>query len=203
MPVESAADLACFFNVEEFAELAIYTPVGGAPLPAFAVVHSVLPPPESPSVHHFLIRVADVPVPIVGDLLLLGDVRYQIAADPKRVSQSLAWWCIAIPCTAEVVFQRSSGETEDAFGKARPMWAEYSRVWAAIRYAEGKEERTAAHEAGAAAATFSVARTATMAGLRVTDRLLFDDADWDISSVTPSRQFGDGAIDVVATRAAR
>lgn len=38
MPVESAADRAAFFNTDEFAEAATYTPSGGSPVPCVVIV---------------------------------------------------------------------------------------------------------------------------------------------------------------------
>lgn len=38
MPVESAADRAAFFNTDEFAEAASYTPPGGSPVPCTVIV---------------------------------------------------------------------------------------------------------------------------------------------------------------------
>lgn len=84
-------------------------------------------------------------------------------------------------------------------GEESKQWADYTSAYAEISFGTGKERREAAQETASAPATFYVRRNAETATITPADRVTFDGSDWDISSVSPSREFHAG-LDIVATR---
>lgn len=70
-----------------------------------------------------------------------------------------------------------------------------------IIFGTGQERRQAAQETASVPATFSMRRDSVTQTLTPADRLRYDDADWDISSIVPSRKY-DAVLDITATRRA-
>lgn len=76
--------------------------------------------------------------------------------------------------------------TDTAFGTPAPTWATHAQPFAEVIFGSGSERRDAAQESGSAPATFRVLHTSLTADVRVTDRIVFDGANWDIISNVPS-----------------
>jgi head-tail adaptor len=91
--------------------------------------------------------------------------------------------------------------TRDDFGGQVKTWAAIPNGarWADIVFGTGRERREAAQEVASAPATFSVRRDSLTRTLTPADRLHYDGADWDISSVVPSRKY-DAVLDITAAR---
>ncbi len=100
----------------------------------------------------------------------------------------------------KVVFQRTGAPVDDGYTTQPGTWADYCTEWAAVSFGTGQERRTAAQESASAPATFSVLANSLTRTLSVTDRIVFDGSNWDITSVVPSRELNAG-VDITAVRA--
>jgi hypothetical protein len=103
MAVESAEDLASFFDPEEFGSSATFTPDGGSPV-SLTVVHSrssdavALGAAQIMADIHFVrIRVADVTLPASGDQIEIAGVSYRLNAAPELDAQGVVWTCSIEP----------------------------------------------------------------------------------------------------------
>jgi head-tail adaptor len=83
-----------------------------------------------------------------------------------------------------ITVQRATAVTDD-YGGETLTWADLEKALARVRYGPASEKREAAQVGGAQTATFEVFPTPTLLGTRVTDRIVFDGSDWDISEVAP------------------
>lgn len=85
MGVESAADILDFFEVDDFADTATYTPVGGSAVSVLGIfdepqasrgatemVDVTIPSPQ------FVCRTADVPAAADGDEIIIRSVTYTV-----------------------------------------------------------------------------------------------------------------------------
>lgn len=99
MPVESAADLAAFFNPDEFGELVRYrSPVGvetnvsalwDRPTRTAEFAHTDV----NLDVHRFTLRRAELPAPETGGTITIvagGDV-YQVIHEPQTSGDGALW----------------------------------------------------------------------------------------------------------------
>ena len=80
-----------------------------------------------------------------------------------------------------VTIQRATAATDD-YGEGAPTWATLTTAFAKVLYGSGQERREAAQEAAAQTATFMFLWGATLAGVTVKDRIVFDGANWDITN---------------------
>lgn len=55
------------------------------------------------------------------------------------------------------------------------------QAWARVRYGPAGEKRQAAQETAAQTATFEVTPTAALRGVKLTDRIVFDGSNWDLT----------------------
>lgn len=83
-----------------------------------------------------------------------------------------------------IIVQRSTVITDDYGGEAR-TWANLEQAKARVRFGGAQEKREAAQESGMQSATFEVKPTVALLAVRLTDRIVFDDSDWDITEVAP------------------
>lgn len=85
MPVESAADILDFFELDDFADTATYTPVGGSASSVLGIFDApqasrnatdlmdiTIPSPQ------FVCRTADVPAAADGDEIIIRTVAYTV-----------------------------------------------------------------------------------------------------------------------------
>lgn len=100
----------------------------------------------------------------------------------------------------KVIFQRAGAPVDDGYTTTPGEWAEYCRAWASVSFGTGQERREAAQESASVTATFQVLRNSKTSSVSVTDRIVFDGGNWDITSVVPSREFNAG-VDITAVRA--
>jgi hypothetical protein len=59
------------------------------------------------------------------------------------------------------------------------------KAYARVRFGQAAEKRQAAQEGGVQSATFEVFPTSTLLGTALTDRIVFDNSNWDITEVAP------------------
>lgn len=87
---------------------------------------------------------------------------------------------------------------EDEYGGETEAWTTYATAWAQIFYGKGDERRQAAQLAGSQAATFQVLNNSLTRGLLITDRIVWGDGNWDITSIAyPTR----ASVEITAVRA--
>jgi SPP1 family predicted phage head-tail adaptor len=86
---------------------------------------------------------------------------------------------------------------EDDHGGETPTWGVHATRWGQVLYGRGEERRAAAQEQASVPATFRVRQDSVTSGILPTDRLQFDGAAWDISSVVP---LGRDLIEITAVR---
>lgn len=89
-----------------------------------------------------------------------------------------------------VTFQRAT-TADNEMGEPVPTWAELGQAFAEVLFSTGRdrrdqERRDANQEGGSLAATFRVLHNPMTAGISIKDRVLFDDAIWDVVSNVPS-----------------
>ena len=90
--------------------------------------------------------------------------------------------------------------TQDEYGEETPSWSTVAEEWAAVFYGRGDERRQAAMEQGAQPAVFQVLANATTRAMTVKDRIVHDEAGWDIVGIAPDTPKR-GLIEFTATRA--
>lgn len=83
-----------------------------------------------------------------------------------------------------ISFERATTTTDD-YGDEVETWAEQATAWAKVLFGTGQERREAAQESASQVASFLVNWTPTLAQIGTTDRIQFDSAAWDITSVAP------------------
>lgn len=100
-----------------------------------------------------------------------------------------------------VTLQRYSAE-QDAYGEETQTWSDLGEEWAVVFYGRGDERRQAAMIQTTQVATFQMHSNARTRGLLPRDRIVHDDANWDITGPpaldTPKR----GKVEIEAKRAA-
>ena len=102
MPVESAADLAVFFNAAEWAKAATYTPPGGgAGAPCTVLIGSEDREVSFGTSHAFAegdvlqVRRSEIAAPARGGTFLIGATTYAIQGDPRTLDADRAiWTCV-------------------------------------------------------------------------------------------------------------
>lgn len=87
----------------------------------------------------------------------------------------------------------------DPMGGDIKTWSTLGDRRADIIFGTGRERREAAQTTASVTATFSVRSDPLTLTLTPADRLRYADADWDISSIVPSRKY-DAVLDITATR---
>ena len=98
MAVETAADLAAFFNTGEFAsEAQYYAPAGGAPTPCAIIVGGRGDFPEFTGQIPMkgvmvLVRLSEIAAPARGGRFVVGAKSYAIAGDPVLEEPGRALW---------------------------------------------------------------------------------------------------------------
>jgi len=83
-----------------------------------------------------------------------------------------------------VTFERGTATTDD-YGGETLTWGQVAQAWARVTYGTGAERRQAAQEQAEQAATIMALWTPTLAAVAVKDRITFNGASWDITSVAP------------------
>lgn len=83
------------------------------------------------------------------------------------------------------MFQRLGEPVDDGYTTLPGQFANYAAEFARVIYGSGREQRQAAQESASLPATFEVLHNPKTASLSVTDRIVFNGADWDIISVSP------------------
>lgn len=99
-----------------------------------------------------------------------------------------------------VTIQRYTVSTDPLGGEIK-AWADLAARWSDISFGTGRERREAAQEAASVPATFLMRHDSLTATITPADRLRYGGADWDITSVVPSRKFA-AALDITAVRRA-
>lgn len=97
-----------------------------------------------------------------------------------------------------IVVERATIETDDYGGETK-SWSQWCNPWAKVTYGRADERRQAAQEEASLAATFRVRANVKTSDIKTTDRIVYDNAMWDISSNVP---FNRTARDITAIRAA-
>lgn len=100
-----------------------------------------------------------------------------------------------------IVFQRAGAPVDDGMTTVPGAFADFATEMADVRFSKGSERREAAQEGASAPATFIVLSNVKTRSISVTDRIVFDGANWDIVSNIPSREFNAGR-EIEATRVA-
>jgi len=100
--------------------------------------------------------------------------------------------------TQYVIFERATVAVNE-YGEEIKSWAVLAEEWACVVFGTGQERREAAQAFATAPATFHVLRNENTSDLRVTDRINFDGAMWNIASVVPSQRRNVG-VDITAVR---
>lgn len=95
-----------------------------------------------------------------------------------------------------ITFERSV-DGKDEYGEDREDWATMDQEWAAINWGRGDERRQAAMEQGSQSATFTVPDSPSTRALTIKDRIICQDAAWDITSSVPAKTWGDRDITAV------
>lgn len=95
-----------------------------------------------------------------------------------------------------ITFQRAT-VTVDAYGGETPAFASHTTAWAQVRRGTGQERREASQEAGSQAATFVTDWNPTLDAIKITDRIFYLGAFWDITDVAP---MGHDEIQFTTTR---
>ncbi|MEG3177047.1 phage head closure protein [Sphingomonas sp. RB3P16] len=88
-----------------------------------------------------------------------------------------------------VVVERATTETDDYGGEVK-TWSQWCKPWAKITYGRAEERRQAAQEEASLVATFRVRDNAKTSDIRTTDRIVYENAVWDISSNVPFNRTG-------------
>ncbi len=100
--------------------------------------------------------------------------------------------------TERVTIERATS-SRDAMNAKVETWAPLGTRWCQVNYGRGDERREAARESATLPASFRFRADGVTTSLTVKDRLTFEGAAWDITSVVPFERVG---VDVTATRSA-
>lgn len=208
MSVESVDDLAGFFDISEFARLAVYTPPVGEVSIAIPVVRATAVGFESPEIVAFHVRVSDVPLPQIGARLIVDGLDWVIL-DRISKDSGLVWQLRAAPLDRYdgIVLLEWPEAVDDGYtSDGPPKWREHGWTWAVVMFGKGDERREAAREGAVLPATFKMPRNAETAAITAAFRIRYPvnplDPDgapiWDIVSVAP---YGlNEAMEVVARK---
>lgn len=82
----------------------------------------------------------------------------------------------------ELIEVHRATTVRDGYGEDTETPALLFRAYASVRNGTGGERRQAAQEGGAQAATFGLAFSTVAAGTKLTDRIHYQGATWDITS---------------------
>lgn len=83
-----------------------------------------------------------------------------------------------------IVVQRATVTTDD-YGGEVATWVDVEQAYARVRFGPAGEQRQAAQEGGTQAATFEVTPTSALLAVQLSDRIVFDGSNWDITEVAP------------------
>lgn len=97
-----------------------------------------------------------------------------------------------------VSIQRADVVT-DAFGEEVQTWRELGAEWAAIRFGRGEERRQAAQTQATQSVTFIVLDNGLTRGLTAKDRIVWNNAIWDLAG--PGQPLTRGEIEITGTAA--
>jgi SPP1 family predicted phage head-tail adaptor len=97
-----------------------------------------------------------------------------------------------------IVFERAT-TSEGPHGDEVATWKRLEERWAQVLFGAGAERRQAAQTGASQAATFRVLSDSMTRDVRVTDRIQFDGAAWNIVGIAPLDR---ASIDFSAVRAA-
>ncbi len=76
--------------------------------------------------------------------------------------------------------------SEDGYGGEQEEWSLFGMSWAAVYYGTGSEQRAAAQEGAAQAASFEVPANQRTGAITATDhRIIFAGAAWDVTAKIP------------------
>lgn len=97
----------------------------------------------------------------------------------------------------KVVFERYSVAVDD-YGGETQTWSALQEAWAQVKYGTAQERRQAAQEASSQTATFEVDPSTALLTVGPTDRIVFEDDNWDIQG--PGEQLDRHTLRFTATR---
>lgn len=81
-----------------------------------------------------------------------------------------------------ITIERAGPDIDDGYTTVPGAWEEWCREWAAIYYGTGTEQRQAAQESASQAASFEVPANSKTRAVSVTDRIVWDGGEWDITA---------------------
>lgn len=207
MSVESMDDLAGFFDIGEFASLAVYAPPVGEAF-SIPVVRSTKAGFESAEIVAFHARVSDIPFPQIGGKLSVDGLGWVIL-DRISKDSGLVWQLRAARLDRYdgiVLIERPKAVDDGYTSDGPPTWLEHSWTWAVVSFGRGDERREAAREGTVLPATFKMPRNAETSEITGAFRLRYpvnplspaSAPVWDIVSVAP---FGlNEAMEIVARK---
>lgn len=83
----------------------------------------------------------------------------------------------------KIRFERPDYETGGQGNQKISAWLPHAQAYADILFGTGAERRQGAAQQETQTATFIVNQTATMRGIRATDRIVYNDVNWNIHSI--------------------
>jgi len=81
-----------------------------------------------------------------------------------------------------IKIDRMGPPVDDGYTTEPGGWTELCQAWAAVYYGSGSEQRQAAQESASQAASFEVQSNPKTRAVSVTDRIIFDGGEWDITA---------------------
>ncbi|WP_145986250.1 hypothetical protein [Sphingobium sp. YG1] len=193
-------DLAGFFDISEFARLAVYAPIAFAPpvdeiSTTVPVIRSTKVGFDSPETTAFHVRVPDISQPQLGGKLTV-EGRDWIILDRISKDGGLVWQLHAAPLDRYdglVLFECPEAVDDGYTSDGPPIWRLHCWTWAVVSFGKGDERREAAREGAVLPATFKIPRNMETVGVTASFRLRYpvnpldpDNApEWDIVSVAP------------------
>jgi SPP1 family predicted phage head-tail adaptor len=82
-------------------------------------------------------------------------------------------------------FQRNAAVRSPLGGKTAEAWQPLFTCWASVRWGTSAERRAAAGEQAVQTATFRVLASTDARGVLVTDRIVHNGLNWDITDIVP------------------
>lgn len=195
MSVESVDDLAGFFDIGEFARLAVYAPPVGEVALSIPVVRATDVSFDSPEAVAFHVRVSDIALPQIGSRLIVDGLDWVIL-DRISKDSGIVWQLRAARIDRYdglVLVERPEAVDDGYTSDGPPEWLEHSWTWAVVSFGKGDERREAAREGAVLPATFKMPRNGETSAITAAFRLRYpfnplapDEAPiWDIVSVAP------------------
>lgn len=80
-----------------------------------------------------------------------------------------------------ITIERMGDPIDDGYTTTPGAWAEWCKAYAQVFYGTGTEQRQAAQESASQAASFEVPANSKTRAVSVTDRIIFDNAEWDVT----------------------